>query len=74
MLRTRRVFVTSDGNLELGLETARVGGGVAVIHGSGAPLILRENMGGDEMKGCEVVGQCYLEDAMYGEAFTWSES
>lgn len=26
------------------------------------------------MKGYEVVGQCYLEDAMYGETCTWSES
>jgi hypothetical protein len=26
------------------------------------------------MKLYEVIGQCYLEDAMYGDACTWSES
>lgn len=42
VLRRRRIFVTSDGKLGLGLETARVGDDVAVVHGSGTPLILRK--------------------------------
>jgi hypothetical protein len=74
VLRRRRVFVTSDGKLGLGLETARVGDEVALVHGSGTPLILREKVVVDEMKLYEVIGQCYLEDAMYGDACAWSES
>jgi hypothetical protein len=40
VLRRRRVFVTSDGKLGLGVETARVGDDVALVHGSETPLIL----------------------------------
>jgi hypothetical protein len=50
VLRRRRVFVTSDGKLGLGLEMSRVGDNVAVVHGLRTSLILKEKAGGDETK------------------------
>jgi Heterokaryon incompatibility protein (HET) len=41
---------------------------IAILHGSRVPVVLREVTGG-----YKVVGQCYLEDAMFGEAVTWEE-
>ncbi|KAH8669680.1 heterokaryon incompatibility protein-domain-containing protein [Tricladium varicosporioides] len=71
--RRRRIFVTSEGKLGLGSEKTKVGDDVALIHGSATPLILREKAV-DNKKSYEFIGQCYLEDAMYGEACTWKES
>ena len=42
---------------------------LAIIHGLNAPLLLG-NRGGSTYA---VRGQCYLEDAMFGEAVTWEE-
>ena len=41
---------------------------VCIILGSRTPVVLRRS-GGNFV----FVGQCYLEDAMHGEAVTWEE-
>lgn len=43
---------------------------IAILHGSDVPIILRQN---PELKLFKVVGQCYLEGIMNGEAMTWGE-
>ncbi|KAH7350588.1 hypothetical protein BKA65DRAFT_241999 [Rhexocercosporidium sp. MPI-PUGE-AT-0058] len=73
VLRRRRVFVTLDRKLGLGMESMRLGDDITLIHGSSAPLILRQKTAGDGTKLYELVGQCYVEGAMYGEACTWDE-
>jgi hypothetical protein len=42
---------------------------LAILHGLNAPLLLGNRGGGTYAMG----GQCYLEDAMFGEAVTWEE-
>jgi hypothetical protein len=42
---------------------------LAIVHGFNAPLLLRSRRDGTYAVG----GQCYLEDAMFGEAVTWEE-
>lgn len=48
---------------------ACVGDLVVILHGFQVPMVLRPTEGGAHI----VVGQCYIEDAMYGEAMTWKE-
>lgn len=42
---------------------------LAIVHGLNTPLLLGSRGGGTYAVG----GQCYLEDAMFGEAVTWEE-
>jgi hypothetical protein len=42
---------------------------LAIVHGLDAPLLLKRIPDGT----FTVRGQCYLEDAMFGEAVTWQE-
>lgn len=42
---------------------------VVILHGFQVPMVLRPTEGGAHI----VVGQCYIEDAKYGEAMTWKE-
>lgn len=43
---------------------------ICILHGSSVPIVLRENEDGTTHT---VIGQCYLEGVMYGEAVTWEE-
>ena len=69
-LRTRRLFCTASGKLGLGSSATELGDQIAIIHGSKTPLILRSREGGK----FRLVGQCYVEEIMYGEACIWHEN
>jgi hypothetical protein len=61
--------VSGKNKLCLVPSTASAGDLVAILHGFQVPIVLRPAEGGNYI----VVGQCYLEDAMFGEAMTWKE-
>ncbi len=65
----RRVYCTVDGRLGLGPDTVHKGDAIIIAHGSRTPLLLRPTGTGEYW----LVGQCYLEDSMYGELCTWRE-
>jgi hypothetical protein len=44
---------------------------IAILHGSKVPVIIEEV--GDGTDKWKVIGQCYLEGAMYGELVDWGE-
>jgi hypothetical protein len=67
---TRRIFCTMDGRLGIGPSNAQIGDDVAIIHGSRLPLMLRPTGTGEY----KLVGVCYLEGVMKGEACTWPEN
>ncbi|KAI9744845.1 MAG: hypothetical protein M1818_001770 [Claussenomyces sp. TS43310] len=70
----RLVFVTSGGRLGLGPSVVKEGDQIAILHGSTTPVILRQainNPGETPIYG--VMGDCYLEDVMFGEAVDWKE-
>ncbi|KAF2108925.1 heterokaryon incompatibility protein-domain-containing protein [Lophiotrema nucula] len=58
-------FHTDSGYFGLGLKPTRVGDYVCILRGCSVPLIVREQDGNGRF---EVVGQCYVWGAMYGEA------
>lgn len=59
----RRLFVTSSGKLGLGPLTMQENDNVCILFGSSWPVVLRR-FGRDY----RVIGVCYLEGSMYGEA------
>ena len=67
--RRRRFFQTSSGRLGLGPGDMREGDVVAVLFGGAWPFILRPEIGHYRM-----VGPCYLEGIMHGEAIKERES
>ena len=67
--RGRYVFYTASGKLGLGIRIVQPGDQIAVIHGSRTPLILRPQ----EIGKFKLMGECYVEDVMYGEACVWDE-
>jgi hypothetical protein len=69
----RRVFCTVEGGLGLGTSETFPGDEVVIAHGSNTPLILRQIPNSTEHGYYTLVGECYLEDAMYGESCTWKE-
>jgi hypothetical protein len=68
--RGRRVFMTEFGVLGLASKDVRTGDHVAILHGSGTPVVLRcsDDDGYHDFMSC-----CYLENVMFGEAMTWEE-
>lgn len=66
----RRVFVTGKGKLGLGPKSVQICDQISILHGSTTPIILRYN-GKSNTHG--VIGDCYLEDVMFGEAVDWEE-
>jgi hypothetical protein len=67
----KRIFITKSGKLGLAPARVEIGDCICVLHGSKVPVVLRKfltNAGAQKLF-FQVVGQCYLEDAMYGEAF-----
>ena len=60
---------TREEKLGLAPRLVSVGDMIAILHGLEAPVVLRQLRNGNHI----VVGQCYLEDAMFGEALTWEE-
>lgn len=68
----KRVFVTKTGKLGLAPKRIEIGDCVCVLHGSKVPIVLRKSMANTKANKTlfEVIGQCYLEDAMYGNSLT----
>lgn len=64
----RKIFVTEKGKLCLA-SLAKEGDVVVILHGSTTPVILRLYAEARYL----VIMDCYLEEAMFGEAVTWSE-
>jgi hypothetical protein len=60
---------TREEKLGLAPRLVSVGDMIAILHGLEVPVVLRQLRNGTHI----VVGQCYLEDAMFGEAVTWEE-
>lgn len=65
----KQIIQGESGKLGLAPWTSQEGDVIAILHGSRTPVILREESPGKFW----FVGQCYLEDVMYGEAVTWEE-
>jgi hypothetical protein len=55
-----RICMQKDGHCE-----------IAILHGSKVPVVIEEV--GEGTNRWKVIGQCYLEDAMYGELVDWGE-
>ncbi|KAF2436100.1 hypothetical protein EJ08DRAFT_645110 [Tothia fuscella] len=65
----RRLFVAADGRLGLAHHSVEAGDLICVLHGSRTPIVLKLRSDGRY----ETKGQCYFEDAMYGETVDWEE-
>lgn len=65
----RLLFAAESGRIGLGSKLAEEGDHIVIVHGSNTPLVLRD--AGDDL--FRMIGECYFEDAMYGEACTWPE-
>jgi hypothetical protein len=66
----RRLALTSGKKVGLVPVQSEVEDVICILHGSNVPVVLRQHKDGETY---EVVGQCYLEGVMYGEAVTWDE-
>lgn len=67
--RGRRLSVLEKYWVMLGPAQARKGDFICIIHGSSVPWVLRTR----GMDAYELVGQCFVDGLMYGEAVNWSE-
>lgn len=59
----RRRFITASGHLGLGPYGTQIGDKVAVLFGASVPFVLRKRT-----KGYALVGECFVEKMMHGEA------
>ena len=71
--KNRRMFAKATGFLRLGPRTMKAGDMVSALHGSRIPYILRPidyraMLCCSETLACQLVGHCYLEGIMQGEA------
>ena len=64
MMQGRTLVSSRDWRLCLAPKDTEVGDSICVILGCPTPLILRR----EDSSHCSVVGQCYLDGYMYGEA------
>lgn len=65
------MFVTSTGFLGLAPYGAREGDVVFVVRGIDVPLVLRAD--GDDKASYELIGDCYVQGVMEGEALEMRE-
>ena len=68
-VKLNKIFVVESGEVGFTPAHAMKGDVVCILHGFRMPAILRRTEEGVYM----VVGWCYLEGAMFGEAVTWQE-
>jgi hypothetical protein len=61
----RRLFRTVEGMRGVGPSDTRAGDRVCVIYGTAVPFVVRECK---EKGGYTLVGECYIDDIMHGEA------
>jgi hypothetical protein len=66
----RKPFKATGDRYGLANIDTKVGDVIGILHGSKVPVILRPSPNNT----FQVVGQCYLEGCMYGEAVSWKES
>lgn len=66
----RKFMMTTTGKIGLVVEACTPGDAVVVLHGSRVPLILRKCEGSERF---QLVGDCYVDGIMFGEAVDWSE-
>ncbi|KAH6719478.1 heterokaryon incompatibility protein-domain-containing protein [Leptodontidium sp. MPI-SDFR-AT-0119] len=64
-IMSRRLVTTDSGHLGLGPATVELGDGIYVLLGSSFPVILRPGKNDGHL---EVVGECYVDGFMKGEA------
>ncbi|EPE32206.1 hypothetical protein GLAREA_07339 [Glarea lozoyensis ATCC 20868] len=66
----RKIAILDTYGYPLGLvpDYARAGDNVCILNGSTTPLVLRKNG-----QSFEVIGECYVNGIMYGEAVDWSQ-
>lgn len=64
-----RLIYTQGGKLGLAPNLTMKGDVMAILHGLDVPVVLRRTMNGTYI----LIGQCYLENSMFGEAVTWKE-
>ncbi|KAF2181033.1 hypothetical protein K469DRAFT_752908 [Zopfia rhizophila CBS 207.26] len=69
LANNRNFMVSADGKLGLATSTLAVGDWVCVLEGSNLPVVLKQV---DE-RTAQVLGMCYFDGCMYGEAVTWTE-
>lgn len=62
-VRSQILFTTIDGKLGLGADNVRDGDYIAVIQGFNIPMVLREREAGYDL-----IGMCYVDGLMMGEA------
>ena len=62
----RRLAVTEEGHLGMAASRATRGDLICVLYGCSIPVLLREQKDGT----CELIGECYLDGFMNGEALT----
>jgi hypothetical protein len=66
----RRLSVLHQHWIMLGPSLAREGDRICILHGSNVPWVLRPTL----TKGhYELIGQCFMDGGMYGEAVDWAE-
>lgn len=66
----KRIVYTENGKIGLAPQMACLNDVICILHGSKTPIVLRRSLTGPDWL---VIGQCYLEDVMHGEAVTWQE-
>ncbi|KAH8892685.1 HET-domain-containing protein [Thozetella sp. PMI_491] len=71
IVQQKLVFLTENGQLGLASKAVEVGDQVWVLHGSRTPCLLREDPTSGMLR---LIGQCYLEGFMYGEATLGADS
>lgn len=68
MCRRRTILALEEHTIGLGPPNTESGDVVCILHGSKLPIVLRRQ--GDKWR---LIGQCYVDGIMFGEAVTWAE-
>jgi hypothetical protein len=68
MCRRRTILALEEHTLGLGPPNTEPGDVICILHGSKLPIVLRRQ--GDRWR---LIGQCYVDGIMFGEAVTWAE-
>ncbi|RMJ19473.1 hypothetical protein CDV36_000864 [Fusarium kuroshium] len=71
VLRNRRLFVTADGRIGLTQNCVKAGDTIIIAHGSATPLVIRAI--NEKKRIFRLIGQCYLEKAMFGEEYNFEK-
>ena len=64
----RTILALEEHSIALGPPNTEAGDVICILHGSKVPLVLRHQ--DDKWR---LIGQCYVDGVMFGEAVTWAE-